>query len=180
MAQDERTAVAAVDAYWRRHFREFFGRSYSSPTVVGGYIGTRGPSCGSQPAQPMNAFYCPSRDFLAWDQNLMSLGYRRVGDSWVYLIIAHEWGHAIQARVSKRLVSVADELQADCLAGAALSGARRDGLLRMEPGDDQEIASSLAALADASPWTSRADHGNAQQRIAAYNKGARSGVRGCI
>jgi uncharacterized protein len=180
IADDERTAVGAVDGFWRRHFTEFFNRPYTSPQVRGGYTGSNGPSCGTSRAQPLNAYYCPPGDFLAWDENLMSAGYNRVGNAWVYLIIAHEWGHAIQNRVSKRLVSVADELQADCLAGAELSGAVRDGVLQLEPGDSKAIGDTLTVLADDTPWTNRRDHGDAQQRIAAYNKGAQGGVRGCF
>jgi len=60
---------------------------------------------------------------------LMGAGYQKIGRAWVYLIIAHEWGHAIQARLSRRMVSVAAELQADCLAGATLAGAQRDRTL---------------------------------------------------
>ncbi len=180
MADDERTAVAAVDGFWKRHFTEFFDKPYTSPTVRGGYTGSSGPSCGGSRAQPLNAYYCPPGDFLAWDENLMSAGYQKVGNAWVYLIIAHEWGHAIQARLSKRLVSQADELQADCLAGAELSGAVRDGVIRMEPGDSQALSDTLRVLADDTPWTNGRDHGDAQQRTSAFNKGAQGGVRACI
>jgi predicted metalloprotease len=180
MAEDERSAIGAVNGFWQRHFSEYFGKPYRAPRVIGGFTGDRGPSCAGSPAQPMNAYYCPAGDFLAWDDGLMALGYRKVGDAWVYMIVAHEWGHAIQARLSRRLVSVADELQADCLAGAALTGAQRDGLITLEPGDSQEIAETLTAAADQTPWTSRSDHGDAQQRISAYNQGARGGVRACV
>ncbi|HWN34442.1 MAG TPA: hypothetical protein VNP03_16950 [Pseudonocardia sp.] len=45
MLRDQRTVVAAVDGYWKRHFAEHFGKRYHSPLVVGGYLGGRGPSC---------------------------------------------------------------------------------------------------------------------------------------
>jgi len=176
----ERTAVAAVDGFWRRHFNQLFGRPYQSPRVAGGYRGSNGPTCAGQAALAFNAFYCPSQDFLAWDENLMDAGYQRVGDSWVYLIVAHEWGHAIQSRINRYQVSLATELQADCLAGATLAGAQRDGLIRLQTGDNQELAATLAALADTYPWTNRRDHGDAQQRIASYNLGVGQGVRACM
>jgi len=127
MARDEQIAVAVVDGFWKRHFAEYFGRKYHSPLVVGDYLGGRGPSCDGRRPLSMNAFYCKPQDFLAWDPRLMAAGYGKIGRAWVYLIIAHEWGHTIQARVNRRLVSVASELQADCLAGAELAGAQRDG-----------------------------------------------------
>ena len=179
-AIDERSAVTEVDGYWQRHFTELTGRPYDSPQVAGGYTGSSGPSCGGQPSVPGNAFYCPSGDFLAWDEDLMEAGYDRIGDAWVYLIIAHEWGHAIQARLRRGQVSVAAELQADCLAGVALQGAVNDGKLTLEPGDAQEISQTLVVVSDAFPWTDESSHGNAQQRTAAFEAGANSGLVACI
>ena len=88
--------------------------------------------------------------------------------------------HAIQARLSRRMVSVAAELQADCLAGAELAGAQRDGTLAGEPGDAEQIARTLTALSDAYPWTKQTDHGNSEQRITAYRRGFQSGVPACF
>ena len=177
---DERGAVSATNAFWREAFPAEFRQSYRAPRVDGGYVGEDGPSCGGQPSVPFNAFYCPSQDFLAWDENLMAAGYERIGDAWVYLIIAHEWGHAIQARLRADQVSVAAELQADCLAGATLFGAAERGLLTFERGDTEELQQTLAAVADDFPWTNQSDHGDARQRISAFNQGAQDGVRACL
>jgi predicted metalloprotease len=177
--QDERGAVNATSAFWRQVYPEDFRRSYIPPQVSGGYVGEDGPSCGSEPSVSFNAFYCPSQDFLAWDENLMAAGYKQIGDAWVYLIIAHEWGHAIQARLRADQVSVAAELQADCLAGATLFGAADRGLLQFERGDIQELQDTLAAVADDYPWTQESDHGDARQRINAFNEGARGGPTAC-
>jgi uncharacterized protein len=179
MRVDEKTAVDATDAFWRSRFPDLFGREYQPPRVEGGYLGEDGPRCGGQPSVPFNAVYCPAGDFIAWDENLMAAGFRQIGDAWVYLIIAHEWGHAIQARLDRSLVSVAAELQADCLAGATLQGAAQDGIVRIEPGDAEEIATTLTAVADDFPWTDQSDHGNAQQRISFFNQGVNGGVPAC-
>ncbi|TCC54218.1 hypothetical protein E0H73_39395 [Kribbella pittospori] len=179
MRADEQAAVKAVDTFWRTHFAEQFGKAYQSPRVEGGYVGANGPRCGGEPSVPFNAFYCGPGDFLAWDEQLMEAGYSQIGDAWVYLIIAHEWGHAIQARLNRDQVSVQAELQADCLAGAALQGAANDGLIEIEPGDSEELAKTLAAVADDYPWTNESDHGNAQERTSAFNTGVQGGVSAC-
>jgi uncharacterized protein len=180
MKTDEQDAVNAVDSFWRRHFAELFGQPYRSPRVAGSYVGTDGPPCGGEPESvPFNAVYCRPGDFVAWDDNLMAAGYSQIGDAWVYLIIAHEWGHAIQARLRDDRVSVAAELQADCLAGAALQGAADEGLITIEPGDSEEIARTLAAVADDYPWTDVSDHGNAEQRTSAFSTGVEGGVTAC-
>ncbi|WP_037079226.1 neutral zinc metallopeptidase [Pseudonocardia spinosispora] len=176
----ERDAVRAIDGFWRNDFPVLFHKPYTSPRVGGAYVGTGGPACGGQPSAANNAFYCPSGDFLAWDQNLMTIGYQRVGNSWIYLIIAHEWGHAIQSRLNRSLVSVAAELQADCLAGATLAGAQRQGLIALQPGDDEQLGATLTSLADNYPWTSQRDHGDARQRTASFNLGSRQGVLACL
>lgn len=110
----------------------------------------------------------------------MAAGYQQIGDAWVYLIIAHEWGHAIQARLQADQVSVAAELQADCLAGATLFGAAELGFLQFEQGDTEELARTLAAVADDFPWTEESDHGDARQRTDAFNRGAAGGRSACI
>jgi uncharacterized protein len=176
---DEREAVNATNTWWREAFPDEFRHSYLPPQVLGGYVGEDGPTCGGQPSVAFNAFYCPSQDFLAWDENLMAAGYERIGDAWVWLIIAHEWGHAIQARLRADQVSVAAELQADCFAGATLFGAAERGLLQFERGDTQELQETLAAVADDYPWTQESDHGDARQRINAFNQGAQGGPTAC-
>jgi predicted metalloprotease len=179
LSGDEQSAAGATDAFWRQAFPDQFRGSYRSPAVRGGYQGEDGPTCGGQPSVAFNAFYCPSQDFLAWDENLMAAGYEQIGDAWVYLIIAHEWGHAIQARLQADQVSVAAELQADCFAGATLFGAADRGLLQFERGDIEELQKTLAAVADDYPWTKESDHGDAQQRISAFNEGSQGGPTAC-
>ena len=176
---DEQTAVSVVDEFWRREF-ERQGEVYDPPRVAGGYRGSSGPSCGGQPPVPGNAYYCPSSDFIAWDDGLMAAGYDQIGDAWVYLVIAHEWGHAIQARLASSQVSRAIELQADCLAGAAIAGAANEGLVQIEEGDEAEIARALAAVADDFPWTDTSSHGNAAERTANFDRGSRGGVEACL
>jgi uncharacterized protein len=178
-AGDERTAVRIVNQFWKGWFADH-GRRYVPPKVSGGYVGTGGPRCAGEPSVPGNAYYCPSGNFLAWDENLMRAGYTQIGDAWVYLVIAHEWGHAIQGQLPNRLVSQALELQADCLAGAALQGAADAQLVQIEPGDDQEIAETLQAVADDYPWTDESSHGDARQRTAAFQQGVAGGVDSCL
>ncbi|QKV91964.1 neutral zinc metallopeptidase [Streptomyces sp. NA02950] len=175
------SAVSVTTAYWAGHWSEFFTGSYSAPRVRGVYDGSAPdvPLCGNEPLPDDNAVYCPAGDFIAWDMDLMRWGHQR-GDAWVYLVIAHEWGHAVQNRLDAGLVDLARELQADCLAGAVLFGAARDQTLTFEEGDTEELADALTALADKTPWTNTSDHGDATQRVSAFSRGAQSGVKGCL
>ncbi|MGI5415808.1 neutral zinc metallopeptidase [Actinomadura luteofluorescens] len=180
--EDVRTAETLTDDYWRRHWDRLFTGEYSSPRVVGLYDGrdpSSAPVCGGERFEPDNAAYCPTGDFVAWDAHLMRSGYAR-GDAWVYLVISHEWGHAVQNRLRRGLVSPAAELQADCLAGAALYGSSDDGTLRFEDGDEQELVDAFKVIGDRAPWTRPGDHGSAVQRLRAFSRGGEKGVRACF
>ncbi|MEV3968552.1 hypothetical protein AB0K68_10495 [Streptomyces sp. NPDC050698] len=182
MAQDIESAVRGVDAFWDGHWSEYFTGTYVPPAVLGAYDGAAPdvPTCGGEPLADDNAFYCTTtEDYVAWDTDLMSDGYR-YGDAFVYLVVAHEWGHAIQNRLDVQLRTIDGELQADCLAGAELEGATRDGTVVFESGDAEEVETALVRDADKTPWTKVGDHGSASERVDAFALGQQQGVEGCL
>jgi predicted metalloprotease len=182
LAEDIQGAEDVADGWWAAHWQDYFPGRYTPPNVVGlydGYDEATAPTCFGEPLPPGNAFYCPDGDYVAWDKTLLELGYE-IGDAWPYLIIAHEWGHAIQADLEMSQQSVQYELQADCLAGAVLYGARDEGTLEFEDGDEKEIVDGLNFIADEAPWGMSGDHGDSFQRIEAFNLGRTAGVPGCL
>jgi predicted metalloprotease len=182
LAEDIQFAEQVTNDWWKLHWKDYFTGRYTAPNVVGlydGYDEENAPTCFGEPLPPGNAFYCPDGDYVAWDKTLLELGYE-IGDAWPYLIIAHEWGHAIQADLEMSLQSQQYELQADCLAGAVLYGARADNTLEFEDGDEKEIVDGLNFIADEAPWGMTGDHGDSFQRIEAFNLGRTAGVPGCL
>jgi predicted metalloprotease len=184
LAEDIQTAQDVTNNWWQKHWKDYFTGRYTAPNVVGlydGYDEENAPTCFGEPLPPGNAFYCPDGDYVAWDKTLLELGYE-IGDSWPYLIIAHEWGHAIQADLQMDLQSEQYELQADCLAAAVLYGAANDDppTLEFEQGDEKEIVDGLNFIADEVPWGMSGDHGDSFQRIEAFNLGRTAGVPGCL
>lgn len=184
--EDIEGGITVADRFWTDHWADFFTGEYVPPRIHGdnglydGVDSTTDPGCGGQALGPENAFYCIPEDFVAWDLGLMVNGYAD-GDAWVYLVIAHEWGHAIQARISGDLVAQQSELQADCLAGAAIFGVDADtGGQVIEEGDLAEITAALSRLADTTAWTSEGDHGDPFQRIGAFDDGKEGGVPACL
>ena len=179
-------AVTIFDEFWATHWSEFFPGEYESPAVLGGYSGAVAFPCGDEPADAEdmsdNAYYCFPDDYIAWDWGLFSERYldEVIGDSVVYLIMAHEWGHAIQGRMNEEAVSVTDELQADCFAGASISGAIADGTFLEDSGDRGEVFQALASFADEVEWGDVEDHGSADERIEAYQLGEAEGLAGCL
>jgi predicted metalloprotease len=182
LVDDIKSAEEVVDGFWAKHWTDYYTGTYRPPTVKGLYDGTDPadtPTCDGDPLEAYNAYYCEPEDYVAWDANLLVDGADLIGDSWVYLVIAHEWGHAVQARLDASAVAVADELQADCLGAAALYGAVADGTLQFEMGDEQELISSLTTLADQMPWTMSSDHGDPFQRVQWFTLGRNGGVNAC-
>ncbi|BDZ44302.1 hypothetical protein [Naasia aerilata] len=175
-------AVGVVDDFWAAHWSEFYPGEYVSPTVVGTYDSTDPgdtTTCDGEPADEDNALYCTDDRSVMWDRVLMSEMYAE-GDANVYLVVAHEWGHAIQAQLDDSLVWTAEELQADCFAAAALYGAEADGVFAWAEGDTAELARGLTDLSDSTEWTGADDHGDPFDRIDAFNDGRTYGVPGCF
>lgn len=183
LKSDLDAAVTVTDGFWATHWSDYFTGSYVPPTVTGLYDGldsSSAPTCGGESLEAYNAFYCPADDSVSWDVNLIVDGSAQIGDSFPYLVIAHEWGHAIQARLDPALVASSYELQADCLGAAALYGSAADGTLQFDEGDTRELVNSLSALGDEMAWASEADHGDSFQRVGWFDLGRTGGVPACI
>jgi predicted metalloprotease len=181
LQDDIDVAVYVVNQYWIDHWSDYFPGRYEPPTVAGGYEGTHGPTCDGEPAEPMNAYYCISEDYLAWDMELMRTYYENGGnDVFPYVVIAHEWGHAIAHRLNPSYSEEAPELQADCLAGLALYGAVSDGTLELEEGDGNEMARTYSLLGDDIPWADPSTHGDAVDRMTAFGAGRSGNIAACI
>ncbi|MFD9358000.1 neutral zinc metallopeptidase [Streptomyces sp. NPDC060031] len=185
LTEETSDAVQVVNGFWDKNWSDFFTESYRPPSIYGtlGFYDTESvnfPRCSGETPDKYNALYCLDGDYLAWSVHLMDMGFNMVGDSWVYLVVAHEWGHAIQARLNSDLQFVSKELQADCLAGATLQGATRDGTLRWEKGDTDEIINGLQKLGDTTAWANPKDHGDISQRTKYFTHGVSGGVNACL
>lgn len=180
MGEDEKNAVQVVNDFWVRNWSRNFTGTYTPPEVRGRFDPTNPPSCGDVRLEPDNAYYCPTEDYITWDASIIKGIPGLEGNTFPYNVIAHEWGHAIQNR-TRGIVesSAALELQADCLAGATLSGARDDGRLEWEPTDRERLWSVLARISDDLPDTDPRHHGSAEERIGAFELGE-EGVQACM
>ncbi|MGC5013723.1 neutral zinc metallopeptidase [Streptosporangium sp. DT93] len=179
-ASDVELARESTEAYWSRTFAAS-GLTYRPITDFIAYRGDDGPSCGEERAVPNNAFYCPAGHFIAYDENWMRELYRRMGDGSVYVIIPHEFGHAVQAQLDTAFrLNVERELQADCYAGGTLGALVKGGSLQTEPGDEDELLVNLAAAGDPTDdWLRPDAHGTAEQRQTMFAKGYDRGTSAC-
>ena len=134
---------------------------------------------------PGNASFCPYNDFLgggviSWDMEFFREAH---DDAAIYATVAHEVAHGAQARFwadGEGLAtpnpddSVAYEQQADCLAGATLAAAEKDGYLTIEPGDLQEISTFFLGM------ESGGDHGDAADRLTEFRWGYGGDIESCL
>ncbi|MGP3965391.1 hypothetical protein ACTWPT_56535 [Nonomuraea sp. 3N208] len=180
MGRDERDAVQVVNEFWVRNWPKNFTGPYKPPTVLGPYDPTSPdrPTCGDEPLGAGEAIYCDGPDYIAWDKDFIRGIPSEEGNTFPYLVVAHEWGHAIQARIPGQ-VWKGSELQADCLAGATLVGAYKEGRLEWEPRDPEKLSRALTRIADSHPWSEPEHHGDAEQRVHYFSMG-KQGVQACV
>ncbi len=178
-----------VDDFWAGAFAKA-NQPYTPPAGVVSFDASIETACGA--ARPVDtvAFYCPADRTIYYTSDFRSLVETDVGDFGWVTVVAHEWGHHVQAQLGLLNERAAQsdggdatveeiELQADCLAGAYTRDAeRRDWL---DPGDVDE-ALLLTAVAGDPPGTPTDDpnaHGTSTERVAAFSDGYDDGLAGC-
>ncbi|GAA2684303.1 neutral zinc metallopeptidase [Actinosynnema pretiosum subsp. pretiosum] len=193
-------AITDVEEFWKTAFPETFGEDWKE--LSGGYYSV---DTSSQSAKPPpctekaldvegNAFYCPSADAIAWDRAaLLPVLQDSFGDSAVVIVLAHEMGHAVQRRMGitqelerrqpEKYPTILTEAMADCYAGNFLKWVN-DGKAEHLSIGTESLDSALGALITFRDpvGTSAADrsaHGNAFDRVSAFQDGYQQGTKFC-
>lgn len=178
-------AFADVEAYWAERFVELYGIEFTPVADKIPYWPSRPetlPACAGETAPPAvymdNAFYCPPDDIIAWDaEGLFPDLYATFGDFAVALVIAHEYGHAVQSRVGWDFgPTIFIELQADCLAGAwagAVDRGESPTGLSLSPKDLEGAIGGYLTFADpiGTPAGDPHAHGSGFDRVRAFIDG---------
>jgi predicted metalloprotease len=183
-------ALESVQTFWIETYPEVFGDDFLP--IEGGFhpytSQSEQPPCGDPPPLyediEQNAFYCPSADLIAWDnESLIPALFEQFGPFTLGIVMAHEFGHAIQARADFAGPTVIEENQADCYAGAWVAWVADSGDTNLEVTDDAlDLAvAGFLTLADA-PGTSERDplaHGSAFDRVNGFQDGIENGAAKC-
>jgi len=183
-------AIADIEAYWAATYPEVYGTEYEP--VAGGFFAIdSGSEPSTLPCSPgeldlvlYNAYYCPPDDAVAWDQEgLFPDLAAQFGDFAIAVVLAHEWGHAIQTRAEVDEPTVTTELQADCFAGSWVSHVRTDESARFDIStEDLDLAlAGILSLKDA-PGSLATDpnaHGSGFDRVGAFQEGFEEGAGRC-
>ncbi|WP_327005578.1 neutral zinc metallopeptidase [Dactylosporangium sp. NBC_01737] len=176
-AHDVSIALRVVERYWSSRIVGFRPVSRVVPYRVDGEV-----MCGTQPIPTQNAAYCPVGDFIAYDVNWSEQVYQELGDAFVFYLLGHEYGHAIQQRLGINYqFTIYQELQADCFAGAYIGDSIKVGDFTLEDGDLDELRNGLFSVADPEdePWFQEGAHGSAAQRTGAFFDGYEQSLDAC-
>lgn len=195
--QFARNALTDLDTFWADAYPEFFGDEYTplengyfsvdSEAIDEGAYPETGIGCEGSPTSPDsvagNAFYDPACDLIAYDRALLEELSTEYGRFLVPVVMAHEFGHAMQGRFGFSERGIQDETQADCLAGAWTSwvaaGESQHVSLRTPELDD--VIRGFLLLRDdvgSDPDDTQA-HGSYFDRVSAFYEGFEGGVGPC-
>jgi uncharacterized protein len=185
---DANQVEGLLDAFWQDELATDDQITFDPPDDLEYYEGSVGNRpCGTDTGSKQNnAYYCfvDASEFVAFDLNwFQQYLIEHPGDATTFLILAHEWGHAVQDAWLEAggndswSPPYRKELNADCLAGVFLSAEIASGQITEEPGDADAVFGWLYEVGG--PWFDPGDHGTKEQRIAAFSDGYENDANYC-
>ena len=193
------TGLADLQAWWATEYSRLYGEPWVP--LAGGIFAAYPertapiPGCGFpgntsyQEVSDFGAFYCPDGDYMAYDDGELGVIFelaQRFSPSVVAIVLAHEFGHAVQFRtgdLDRDVATIYTEQQADCFSGAWAARVWEGQVAGLTFGDDDIRTGLIALVAVADPiGTSVLEpggHGAAFDRIGAFQEGFNGGVDSC-
>ena len=199
-AVDQRAQGALTDLgnYWAKQFPDVFGTDFTP--LQGGFFSVDpnnvnpadypgGVGCGQQPLDVEgNAFYCQEpgtahSDSITYDRSFLAELADKYGKFIPNLVMAHEFGHAVQARVGSPQSSIATETQADCFAGSWTRWVA-DGKAQhssLDAAELDELLRGFFLLRDpvGTSTAQQSAHGSFFDRTSAFQEGYDDGPTAC-
>jgi predicted metalloprotease len=191
-------ALADLEDFWTQQFPDAYGEDFQP--LRGGYFSVdpgnidpsvypNGVSCGSDPLDVEgNAFYCQAAgeansDSISYDRAFLAELAEEFGDFIPDLVMAHEFGHAVQGRVGYPPASILAETQADCFAGAWTAWVA-DGNAKyttVRPPELDDVLRGYLELRDpvGTGLNEESAHGSYFDRVSAFQEGFSDGVAAC-
>ena len=191
-----RNSLTDVEQFWKKAYPSVSGGKPLRPlsggvySVVTGHPNPQEECMRKVPAAAdNNAFYCSLDDAFAYDRaGLVKTVASQVGDNFVPLVFAHEFGHLIQNRLQIDNPSILLESQADCASGAFMAAEAGSGKVTLsnrhfviDPKTLDQVAVGMILLRDYSPHSAedQGSHGNGFDRLSAFSDGFDHGPAYC-
>ena len=126
-------AVSDIEEYWSNAYGDDVRRRVhpgGGADLVGRQRFRRHPFCDEDTYGLVNAAFCFDDKTIGWDRGELLPALRKAyGDMGVTMVLAHEYGHAVQHQAglnNKNTPTLVSEQQADCFAGAYMRWVAED------------------------------------------------------
>ena len=178
-------SVSDIETFWESTFPDTFNGPFKPVKELISWDSDayRGVFCDEDTQGLINAAYCETDNTIGWDRGVLLPSLRQAnGDMAITMVLAHEYGHAIQKLAhlnKKRTPALVAEQQADCFAGVYLRWVAEGNSPRFTLSTGDGLNNLLAAMisfrdpllgVDES-YASGDEHGSAFERISAFQFG---------
>ena len=189
-----RNAVSDVEEFWESASGDAFDGEFTPVAEIHSWDseGENTEFCGDDMLGVSNAFYCVDDNTIGWDRGDYLPWHRDAnGDMATTMVVAHEYGHAIQEQAALSdndgTPILVQEQQADCLAGVYMRWVAEGNSARFTLSTGDGLNSVLAAMisvrdplyAKGDPEAGQDEHGSAFERVSAFQFGFTDGASAC-
>ncbi len=186
-------SISDLEAFWKDEYGGTFDGEFRPVKALISWDSNDydGEFCGDSASGLINAGFCEDDNTIGWDRGVLFPALRQAnGDMAITMVLAHEYGHAIQrmAKLNKKgTPTLVAEQQADCLAGVYMRWVAEGNSKRFTLSTGDGLNNLLAAMISfRDPLLSQDDyvgsgdeHGSAFERISAFQFGFTDGPSSC-
>ncbi len=186
-------SISDLEEFWKDNYSGTFKGDFKPVKDVISWDSDAydGEFCGDTTSGLINAGFCEDDNTIGWDRGVLLPALREAnGDMAITMVLAHEYGHAIQkmAKLNKKgTPTLVAEQQADCFAGVYLRWVAEGNSKRFTLSTGDGLNNLLAAMISfRDPLLSQDDytdggdeHGSAFERISAFQFGFTDGPSSC-
>ncbi|OLO99609.1 peptidase [Mycolicibacterium porcinum] len=187
------SAVSDLEEFWADAYGEAFDGEFKPVRALISWDaeGFDGQFCGMDTYGLVNAAFCKPDRTIGWDRGVLIPGLRQQnGDMGAVMVLAHEYGHAIQQQaglITRQTPTLVAEQQADCLAGTYMRWVAQGDSPRFTLNTADGLNHLLAAviafrdplLTEAEAQVGIDEHGSAFERVSAFQFGFTDGPAAC-
>ena len=185
-------SVSDLEEFWKFAYPDFFDGELKPVNELFSWDAEDydGIFCGESTEGLVNAGFCEEDNTIGWDRTVLMPALRKAnGDMAITMVLAHEYGHAIQEQVPMNppgVPTLVAEQQADCLSGVYLRWVAEGKSPRFTLSTGEGLNNLLAAmisfrdpLLDQDYYGMGDEHGTAFERISAFQFGFTDGAAAC-
>ncbi|MGN2641568.1 metallopeptidase [Nocardia takedensis] len=184
-------AIDDIQTYWRGVYPAHFEGEFAPVDRLLSWNakaarGSAPEFCKESTYHLVNAAYCRLDNSIGWDREvLLPTMEETFGKMAVVMVLAHEYGHAIQNMakiVGSKDPVIVKEQQADCFAGSFIrhvaEGKSTHFTINTSDGLNSVLAATVA-IRDSDPDDPESVHGSAFERVTAVQIGFTDGPEAC-